>query len=59
MVDLKLLTDDWQQMDSALTELDCHRQDGTLRLVDPYKWLIALTRSVWHILEYLVRRDGK
>lgn len=56
MVDRKLLVEDWQQIDSALTELDCHRQDGSLRVVDPYKWLIALTRAVWHILEYLVRR---
>lgn len=57
MVDRKLLVEDWQQIEQALTELDRHEHDGTLRVVDPYKWLIALTRAVWHILEYLVRRD--
>lgn len=57
MVDRKLLVEDWQQLENALIELDQHEQDGTLRVVDPYKWLIALTRAVWHILEYLVRRD--
>lgn len=57
MVDRKLLVEDWQQIEQALTELDRHEQDGSLRVVDPYKWFIALTRAVWHILEYLVRRD--
>ena len=57
MVDRKLLVEDWQQIEQALTELDRHELDKTLRVVDPYKWLIALTRTVWHILEYLVRRD--
>lgn len=57
MVDRKLLVEDWQQIEQALTELDRHELDKTLRVVDPYKWLIALTRAVWHILEYLVRRD--
>lgn len=57
MVDRKLLVEDWQQIEQALTELDRHEQDGTLRVVCPYKWMIALTRAVWHILEYLVRRE--
>lgn len=57
MVDRKLLVEDWQQIEQALTELDRHELDGTLRVVDTYKWLIALTRAVWHILEYLCRRD--
>ena len=57
MVDRKLLIEDWQQIEQALTELDRHELDKTLRVVDTYKWLIALTRAVWHILEYLVRRD--
>ena len=56
MVDRKLLVEDWQQIENALIELDRHEQDGTLRVVDPYKWLIALTRAVWHIMEYLIRR---
>lgn len=59
MVDRKLLIEDWQQIEQALTELDRHEQDGTLRVVDPYKWLIALTRAMWHVLEYLVRRAEK
>ena len=56
MVDRKLLIEDMNQIEQALTELDCHRQEGTLRVVDPYKWLIALTRAMWHILEYICRR---
>ena len=57
MVDRKLLVEDWQQIENALIELERHEQDGTIRLVDPHKWLIALTRAVWHIMEYLIRRD--
>lgn len=56
MVDRKLLIEDMNQIEQALTDLETNRQDGTLRVVDPWKWLIALTRAVWHILEYLIRR---
>ena len=57
MVDRKLLVEDMNQIEQALTDLETNRQAGTLRTVDPWAWLIALTRAVWHILEYLIRRD--
>ena len=57
MVDRKLLIRDMNQIEKALVELETNRQAGTLRTVDPFEWLIALTRAVWHILEYLCRRD--
>ena len=56
MVDRKLLCKDMQQIETALIDLETHKQDGTLRAVDPYMWLIGLTRAMWHVLEYLVRR---
>ncbi len=59
MVDRKLLVEDMNQIENALSDLEQNRQAGTLRAVDPYKWLIALTRAVWHILEYLIRREKK
>ena len=58
MVDRKLLVEDWQQIEQALTELDRHEQDGTMMTqVEKDKWLIALARVNWHILEYLIRRN--
>lgn len=56
MVDRKLLIEDMNQIEQALVDLETNRQAGTLRVVDPWAWLIALTRAVWHILEYLCRR---
>lgn len=58
MVSRKLLIEDMNQIEQALTDLETNRQSGTLRVVDPWAWLIALTRAVWHILEYLIRRDN-
>ena len=52
MVDRKLLVEDWQEIDSALTELDCHRQDGTLRMVDPD--YIDLLRSEYGDIDYIM-----
>ncbi len=58
MVDRKLLVEDWQQIEQALTELDRHELGGTMMTQDERdKWLIALARVNWHILEYLIRRD--
>ena len=57
LVDRKLLVEDMNQIEQALTDLETNRQAGTLRAVDPWVWLISLTRAVWHILEYLIRRD--
>ena len=52
MVDRKLLVEDWQQIEQALTELDRHEQDGTIMTqAEKDKWLIALARVNWHILE--------
>ena len=57
MVDRKLLVEDWQQIEQALTELDRHELDGTMMTqVERDKWLIAVARVNWHILEYLIRR---
>lgn len=58
MVSRKLLIEDMNQIEQALVDLETNRQAGTLRVVDPWTWLIALTRAVWHILEYLIRRDN-
>lgn len=58
MVDRKLLVEDWQQIEQALTELDRHELDGIMMTqAEKEKWLIALARVNWHILEYLIRRD--
>ena len=58
MVDRKLLVEDWQQIEQALTELDRHELYGTMMTqVEKDKWIIALARVNWHILEYLIRRD--
>jgi hypothetical protein len=60
MVDRKLLIEDWQQIEQALTELDRHEQDRTtMTQAERDKWLIALARVNWHVLEYLVRRAEK
>ena len=57
MVDRKLLIRDMNQIEKALVELETNRQAGTLRTVDPFEWLIALTRAVWHILVFFFLRD--
>lgn len=58
MVDRKLLLEDWQQIEQALTELDRHELEGTMiTKAEKDKWLIALARVNWHVLEYLIRRD--
>ena len=60
MVDRKLLVEDWQQIEQALTELDRHEQDRiAMTQAERDKWLIALARVNWHVLEYLVRRAEK
>lgn len=56
MVDRKLLIRDMNQIEKALIELETNRQAGTLRTVDPFEWLIALTRAMWHILDFVIRR---
>ena len=56
MVDRKLLIRDMNQIEKALVELETNRQAGTLRTVDPFEWLIALTRAMWHILDFVIRR---
>ena len=61
MVDRKLLVEDWQQVETVLTEME--KDFGTPEL-NHYWWEIhsprlikGLYRAVWHILEYLIRRD--
>lgn len=57
MVDRKLLVDDMNQIEQALTDMEDCEQTGTLLYVNELVWLKGLTRAVWHILEYLIRRD--
>lgn len=57
MVDRKLLVEDWQQIEQALVDMEDCEQTGTLLYVNEFVWLKGLTRAVWHILEYLIRRD--
>ena len=57
MVDRKLLVEDMNQIEQALTDMEDCEQTGTLLYVNELVWLKGLTRAVWHILEYLIRRD--
>lgn len=57
MVDRKLLIEDMNQIEQALTDMEMNRRAGTIMTISPYDWLIALTKAIWHILEYLCRRD--
>jgi hypothetical protein len=51
MTDRKILVEDMQQTEDILLALDGLHPEIPDRMV-----IKALTRAIWHILEYLVRR---
>lgn len=59
MIDRNKLIKDKFQIESALIELRIAEREGTLRTVDPYKWLMALTEAVYDILDSEIRKDDK
>lgn len=59
MIDRTKLINDKFQIESALIELRIAEREGTLRTVDPYKWLMALSEAVYDILDNTIRKEDR
>lgn len=59
MIDRNKLIKDKFQIESALIELRTAERDGTLKTIDPYQWLMALSEAVYDILDSDIRKEDK
>lgn len=58
MVNRNVLVEDWQQVEQTLCDMELCEETGFESFVSPYGKLLRIILNVlWHILEYLIRRD--